>query len=235
MSFKSFSLGLIGSFLLPWLLIVVVPYATMQRIEPVEFNENDDGSTGVYVPSRPGRVADGAKVYAANGCYVCHTQLIRPTYVGSDMWRDDWAGRVVPDDQIDTRRETTVFDFNGEAFAQIGLNRIGPDLANIGHRVDAYVSGRDTTAEQWLYMQLYNARPRTYSSACPSGPQFFDLREKTGQRSAEALPVAAPEGREVVPNADARALVSYLISLKKDDKVPYSLNYRADKKRAIEQ
>ncbi len=235
MTFKSFSLGLLASFMLPWLLIVVVPHTTMQCIDPVEFNENDDGRTGVYIPSRPGRIADGAKVYAANGCYVCHTQLIRPTYVGLDTWRDGWAGRSKTADNPDTRRETTVFDYNGEDFAQIGLNRIGPDLSNVGHRVDSYVSGRGDTAEQWLYRQLFNARLRVDSSGCPSGPQFFELREKVGQGRAEALSVAAPEGLEFVPNADARALASYLISLKKDDTVPYSMNYRADKKRAIEQ
>ena len=137
MTFRIFSLGLLGTFLWPWLLIIVVPYATMQRIERVEFNEEDDGRTGVYAPARPGRVADGAKVYAANGCYACHTQLIRPTYAGSDVWRDDWAGMKKTESNEETRRETTVYDYDGESFAQIGLTRTGPDLSNIGRRVES--------------------------------------------------------------------------------------------------
>ena len=40
------------------------------------------------------------------------------------------------------------------------------------------------------------------------------------------------EGREVLPNPKAKALVSYLLSLRKDDAVPYSLNYSRDKKKA---
>jgi cytochrome c oxidase cbb3-type subunit II len=237
MTFRTFSLGLLGTFLLPWLLIIVVPYATMQRIKPVEFNEDDDGRTGIYVPARPGRVGDGAKVYAANGCYACHTQLIRPTYAGSEVWRDDWAGRKAsPEHPVDTRRETTVFDYEGEEFAQIGLTRTGPDLQNVGRRVEGYVAGRGTSAEQWFYMHLYNPRAGDeYWSACPSNPHLFETVEVRGQGGGEALPVAAPEGREVLPTDEARALVSYLISLKKDDTVPYSLNSRADKKRAIEQ
>lgn len=236
MTFRLFTLGLFGTFLLPWLLIIVVPYATMQRIAPESFSEDDDGLTGVYVPARPGRVRDGAAVYAGNGCYVCHTQLIRPTYAGSDVWRDDWAGVKGSAEQAETRRETSVFDFNGEKFAQIGLTRTGPDLSNIGRRVEGYVAGRDLTPEQWFYMHLYNPRGGIkYWSVCPSGVHFFDIRKQIGQGSADALPVAAPEGLEILPTAEARALASYLISLQKDDQVPYSLNYRADKRRAIEQ
>ncbi|MDA0765522.1 MAG: cbb3-type cytochrome c oxidase subunit II [Verrucomicrobia bacterium] len=236
MTFRTFSLGLLGTFSLPWLLIVVVPYATMQRIQSVEFNEDDDGRTGPYVPARPGRVTDGAAVYAANGCYTCHTQLIRPTYAGTDMWREDWAGVHVAADNIDTRRETSVFDFNGEAFAQIGLTRTGPDLSNVGHRAESYVKGTETTPEEWFLMHLYNPRGDfEYWSSCPSNGHLFKVQKKEGQGSGEALAVKARKGKEVVPTAAARALASYLYSLQKDDQVPYSLNYRPDKKRAIEQ
>jgi cytochrome c oxidase cbb3-type subunit 2 len=167
---------------------------------------------------------------------ICHTQLIRPTYAGSEIWRDDWAGVKASADQAESRRETTVYDFNGESFAQIGLNRSGPDLSNIGRRVETYLQDSEGTSEEWFLMHLYNPRAGyEYWSACPSGPQFFVERKKNGQGSPEALPVQARDGMEILPNAQARALASYLISLQKDDQVPYSLNYRADKKRAIEQ
>ena len=110
MTFKSFFIGLRCSFLLPWLLLVVIPFASMQRVKPVRFNENDDGKDEVYVPRRAGRVTDGAGIYAANGCYVCHSQLIRPTYAGSDVWRPDWAGmKATQDVPVDSRRETSEF------------------------------------------------------------------------------------------------------------------------------
>ncbi len=97
MTFKTFIIGLLCSFGLPLLLIVIIPFSSMQAIEPVSFNENDDGMDEVYVPRRNGRITDGAKIYGANGCYVCHSQLVRPTSstAASDVWRSDWAGRKI--------------------------------------------------------------------------------------------------------------------------------------------
>jgi hypothetical protein len=52
-----------------------------------------------------------------------------------------------------------------------------------------------------------------------------------GQRSDEALAVSTKPGIEIVPGAKARALISYLMSLKHDDPVPASMDFSpADKK-----
>ena len=40
------------------------------------------------------------------------------------------------------------------------------------------------------------------------------------------------DGEEVLPTDKVRALTSYLLSMKKDDAVPYSINYSRDKKKA---
>ena len=40
-------------------------------------------------------------------------------------------------DRGDTRRETNAYDFIGEKFAHIGVTRMGPDLSNLGRRLDA--------------------------------------------------------------------------------------------------
>jgi cytochrome c oxidase cbb3-type subunit II len=45
------------------------------------------------------------------------------------------------------------------------------------------------------------------------------------------LPFPASEGMELVPSADAKALVSYLLSLKKDQKVPAVLDFAPAKKK----
>ena len=55
-------------------------------------------------------------------------------------------------------------------------------------------------------------------------------REIKGNPSPDALPVNAGEGFEIVPGPDAKALVSYLLSLKKDQKVPAVLNFAPAKK-----
>lgn len=230
MSLRTFILGLSATFGAAWLAIIVVPYFKMRGIEPVAFNETADGKTGVFIPKRAGRVADGAKVYAENGCYVCHTQVIRPTYAGTDMFRPDWAGLGADPDRGDTRRETNAFDFEGETFAQIGLSRMGPDLSNVGRRVES-IYAKDGDPAEWLYSHLYNPRlnPELWNSACPPHPFLFVKREIKGNPAADALPHPNSDQYDLVPGPDARALVSYLMSLKKDHPVPSSLNFAPQK------
>jgi cytochrome c oxidase cbb3-type subunit 2 len=225
MSFRTFILSLSASFGVAWLAIVIVPYFKMRAIEPAAIEEGE-GTGAVFIPKRAGRIADGAEVYAENGCYQCHTQLVRPTYAGNDMFRPDWGGIAADEDRGDTRRETNAFDFGGEKFAQIGVTRIGPDLSNLGRRVEAiYAKGLDP--EQWIYRHLYNPRwePIHRDSSCPSVSFLFDVRELKGNPSDEALPFPVGEGMEITPKPEARALASYLLSLKKDQSVPAFLNF----------
>lgn len=226
MSFRTFLLGLSLSFGVAWLAVVIIPFYQMRGIEPLVFTEEADGIDGVYVPKRAGRIADGSLVYAQNGCYLCHTQVIRPTYAGNDMFRPDWAGRSADEIRGDTRRETNVFDFEGEKFAHIGVVRLGPDLSNLGHRVELDYA-TDSSAEQWLFTHLYNPRhwPERRDSVCPSVRFLFDEREIKGQPSDDALPFTNKEGKQILPSSDAKALVSYLLSLKKDQAVPSALNF----------
>ncbi len=225
MSFRTFFLALSTSFGLAWLAIVIVPYIKMCALEPVLMEEGD-GTNAVYIPKRAGRIADGAEVYAANGCYQCHSQLIRPTYAGNDMFRPDWGGIAGDEDRGDTRRETNAFDFQGEKFAPIGVSRVGTDLSNLGRRVEAiYAKGGDS--EKWLYAHLYNPRwrPERRESTCPSFRFLFNVVKVKGNPSEDALDFPVDEGMEIVPKPEARALVSYLLSLKKDQPVPDSLNF----------
>jgi cytochrome c oxidase cbb3-type subunit 2 len=229
MSLRTFILGLSASFGVAWLAVIVIPYLKMRNLEPVPFPDSTT-TAGVFYPKRTGRVADGAKVYAENGCYLCHTQVVRPTYAGNDLYRPDWGGMKNDEARGDTRRETTAYDFAGETFAQIGTTRMGPDLSNLGRRLES-LTGADSTPEAWLYAHLYNPRsnPELWQSTCPPHPFFFEKREIKGSASADALQVDAGEGFELVPDSDAKALVSYLLSLKKDQAVPATLNFAPKK------
>jgi cytochrome c oxidase cbb3-type subunit 2 len=227
MSFRTFFLSLSASFGVAWLAIIIVPYLKMRSLEPVMFEE-ETGTDAVYIAKRAGRITDGSEVYAENGCYLCHTQLVRPTYAGNDMFRPDWGGFIHDDERGDSRRETNAYDFSGENFAHIGVARTGSDLSNLGVRVEQeYAKG--ISAEQWLYRYLYNPRsePNRRKSTCPSFRFLFDEREIHGLPSNEALPFETEEGKEIVPGAEAKALVSYLLSLKKDHPVPASLDFSA--------
>lgn len=224
MSLRSFILGLSASFGLPWLMVVVVPFLKMRAIEPIPLLDDTGETVGVFNPKRAGRVADGSKVYAQNGCYLCHTQVVRPTYAGNDLQRPDWGGRKT--DEEDTRRETNAFDFQGEEFAHIGVARLGPDLSNLGHRVEL-IHAKGSDPAMWLYSFLYNPRAeaKRSRSSCPSFAFLFKEKAITGSRSARALPGVGSETTQVVPGPDAEALVSYLLSLKKDQPVPAALDF----------
>ena len=230
MSLRTFILGLSASFGIAWLAIIVVPFIKMRNLAPIQLNEATDGATGIFYPKRTGRIANGALVYAENGCYLCHTQVIRPTYAGNDMYREDWGGLKADPDRGDTRRETNAYDFAGEKFAQIGVSRMGPDLSNLGRRVESiYAAGKDP--KTWLFAHLFNPRqePQRWKSTCPSFRFMFTERPVTGNPSADAIAVLEGGKIEVVPNEDAKARVSYLLSLKKDQAVPAVLSFSPPK------
>jgi cytochrome c oxidase cbb3-type subunit 2 len=73
-------------------------------------------------------------------------------------------------------------------------------------------------------MQLYAPRATDEWSVMPSFKHLYQVRKRQGQGAKTALSLAAkfaPEaGYEVVPTAEAEALVDYVLSLKKDYPVP---------------
>jgi cytochrome c oxidase cbb3-type subunit 2 len=226
MSLRLFIFALAASFGLPWLTMVVIPHFKMRDLAPIALDAAKDGGPGIFFPKRGGRIVDGARVYAENGCYLCHTQLVRPSYAGNDLYHADWAGLKADPDRGDTRRETNPYDYDGESFAQIGVMRLGPDLSNLARRLESSeASGADPAAV--LYAHLYNPRlnPRLRYSACPPHPFLFEKREIKGTRSSEALAVDAGPDYEWIPGPDAKALISYLLSLKKDQKPPAALDF----------
>lgn len=211
-------------FILVFTVMIALPYKSMAGAALPNFDEDIDEKEGVYNPLRSGRIANGSLVYEANGCALCHTQVIRPTDSGADMWRSDWAGSANHEDLGDTRRETHSFDYLGQERANIGLMRVGPDLSNLGIRVASYVKETDLSPEMYLYLQLYNARAKAESenSNCPSNSYLFDKVKRYGAAPQEALPIDDKEFL-YIPNEKAKALVSYLLSLKKDDLVPAAI------------
>ena len=233
MTLKSFLLGMVASFGAAWMFVIAIPVATMGNLEPVKMNDEEDAA--YYENKISGRVLNGGKIYQSNGCYACHTQLIRPTYAGHQIWRDDIAGVTIPADGIDTRRETTQYDYAGEKDAQIGLMRMGPDLSNLAYRAEKYAAKTNMSAEQWLIEHLYNPRNNEIRlgkggekldmswSNCPSQRQMFKTVPMNGQGDRLALK-ATKGGKQIVPKEDARVLVNYLMSMRRDDAVPVSMD-----------
>jgi cbb3-type cytochrome oxidase cytochrome c subunit len=111
-------LGIFGIFAFSWLGMTVVPNFQIGSLNP---QTDEDGGDAYPVPLS-GMVVRGARVYAANGCFYCHSQQVRPEYGGSDIERHWGDRRSAPRDYI---FEPIVF---------LGKMRIGPDLANVGHQ-----------------------------------------------------------------------------------------------------
>jgi cytochrome c oxidase cbb3-type subunit 2 len=193
-------LGLLLVFATSWLAFVVVPYVQIGRLRP----DIDDVTKDQTPPQFPGIAEEGRAVYAANGCVYCHSQQVGSRTSNADIDRDWGARRTVARDYLQDRA------------IYLGQSRIGPDLANIGVRKDTTDVTKYT--ETWLYAHLYDPTSVSPGTICPPMRFLFERRKIAGQPSTDALaPADSAElaQTEVVPTHDAKALVAYLLSLKR--------------------
>jgi cbb3-type cytochrome oxidase cytochrome c subunit len=108
-------------------------------------------------------------------------------------------------------RRTVADDFLYDQPVMPGLQRIGPDLANVGLRLPD---------PNWHLRHLYLPRSEVKGSTMPLYPFLFEKRKIGSSPDPDALvlsgPVAPPAGYEIVPKPEARALVAYLLNLRAD-------------------
>ena len=210
-SLKSFFAGLAFLFGLPWLVAIVLPWWSYYTLNRVAYDAADSAPDTYYPPVRPG-LALGAEVYARSGCAYCHTQMVRPSYAGADVWRPGWGGR----EQQKLARETRPNDYVGESFAFLGMARVGPDLSNVGSRI------KDAS---WHYKHLFSPRSAKAESVMPAFRNLFEKRMVTGLGTKEAVATQEEKGirYEFVPSNEAKALVEYLLTMRKDHKLPGKL------------
>ncbi len=214
LSLRKFVLFLGITFVFPWLFLIVIPHGKMKKqVEAVSWQDEAAGKTLMYPAGTPNIFQRGHAVYAAEGCANCHTQYIRPMYLGSDSYREGFgkAGTLTEPVRI---RETQPGDYAGEDYAYLGNARIGPDLSNVGYRY---------TADEF-HLHLYKPQAVHATSLMPPFSHLYEVRKIRGQRSADALALTGEHdpgpGMEVVPTETARALVDYLTTLKKDSPLP---------------
>jgi cytochrome c oxidase cbb3-type subunit 2 len=105
-------------------------------------------------------------------------------------------------------RQSVAEDYLYDQPVQLGCLRAGPDLANIGARVDA----------SWQLLHLYAPRSVMKGSTMPPFRYLFEVRKIGREPSPDALklpPEFSPTaGFEVVPKPEARELAAYLSSLR---------------------
>lgn len=211
-NFRTFILGLVASFGLPWLCLIVIPAMQYEHLTPVAYDKDKDGVEG-YFPPAPVN-GQGKLVYVREGCNQCHTQMIRPSQFGLDGWYKGW-GQDQEGRPAAAVRPSVMRDYLGEKYALLGVQRIGPDLANFGWRAgDAHA----------LHLRLYAPRILHDWTTMPAYTHLYRVQKIQGPASEHALQLprkfAPPVGYEVVPTPEADRLVEYLLSLKKDYPVP---------------
>ena len=205
--FRTFFFLVLGSFLFNWLFLVVFPWTTLGHQAPIQ----DEGSTDITPWDISGAAHRGEQIYAANGCVYCHTQQVRPANSGADIIRGWGTARDASDDKAPPIvRRTYPRDYIWQGRVFLGNSREGADLSNVAERF---------TDAPALYRYLYDPYILNSHSSMPAYRFLFITRRVSGQPSEDALTLAGddapPAGFEIVPTAQAKSLVAYLLSLKK--------------------
>ena len=189
------------------LLLLILGWAAMVLIPFLQFgsqNLHEDRETGENLPhALSGLAIRGSKVYEQNGCATCHTQQAR------NNRQDSTQGYG--------KRAAVARDFTYQPATFAGINRLGPDLTNIGTR---------KKSTDWHHQHLYNPTSVSPGSIMPSYAFLYEKRKINGQPSAEALTlpstIKVQEDYEIIPTEEAKALVAYLLSLDQSYSLPES-------------
>jgi cytochrome c oxidase cbb3-type subunit 2 len=141
---------------------------------------------------------EGRDIYIREGCYVCHSQMIRPFRSETERYGHySLAGESVYDHPF-----------------QFGSKRTGPDLARVGGRY----------SDEWHRIHLINPRDLVPESNMPGFP-WLDERVLDGEDTAAKMRALrtvgvpytdeqiAAAGGEVAGKTEMQALIAYLQGL----------------------
>jgi len=194
-------LGLFATMACSWTGFILAPQLQLGDLTQTNTVVVGDALSQTYPVAVPGVAHAGAEVYRANGCAACHTQLVRPNDLGSDLQRG-WG-----------RRRSLAEDYLFEQPVMLGSLRVGPDLANFGRLMD-------TNNNNEIYKRFFDPRSITPGSVMPPYRYLFETRKIGLFPSTNAFvppeKFAPPAGYEIVPRPEARALAAYLLSLHQD-------------------
>ncbi|HEV7925308.1 MAG TPA: cbb3-type cytochrome c oxidase subunit II [Verrucomicrobiae bacterium] len=191
-------LGLFATMACSWTGFVLAPQLQLGGLAQTNTVVVGDVLPQTYPLAQPGEAHAGSEVYRANGCAACHTEMVRPLDLGSDIQRSWGVRRSLAEDYLFANP------------VMLGSQRIGPDLANFGQRTDT----------NGVYLRLYDPGLITHGSVMPPYRFLFETRKIGFFPSPDALVLpdrdAPPAGFEIIPTEKARALAAYLLSLRQD-------------------
>jgi cytochrome c oxidase cbb3-type subunit 2 len=186
------NVGLLGV-----LTAVAISFGGLAEIVPLYF-------TGQVTEPAPGVEPysaielEGRDIYIREGCYVCHSQMIRPLRAETERYGHySLAGESVYDHPF-----------------QFGSKRTGPDLARVGGRY----------SDEWHRIHLRNPRDVVPESNMPGFPWLDEstldgtgTADKMSALRAVGVPYTdeqiAAAGTEVAGKTEMQALIAYLQGL----------------------
>ncbi len=161
--------------------VVAVGVASVFEIIPTFLIKSNIPTISTVLPYSPLEVA-GRDIYIAEGCYNCHSQMIRPIYAETQRYGDySKPGEFVYDRPF-----------------QWGSRRIGPDLAREGVK---------NPSASWHYQHFLNPQQFTAGSIMPSYKHLVegDLDFASIQPRIRALAMIGTPYGEAVKNAEGMA------------------------------
>ncbi|MGB5340252.1 MAG: cytochrome-c oxidase, cbb3-type subunit II [Gammaproteobacteria bacterium] len=176
------------------LIVAVVSIGGLVQIVPLFFQQSTTEAVAGLEPYTPLRLA-GRDVYVREGCYLCHSQMIRPFRAETERYGHySVAGEYVYDRPF-----------------QWGSKRTGPDLARVGGRY----------SDEWHRVHLVNPRDVVPESIMPGYPWLAETpaAAKDIVRKLEVLRMlGAPYSDEEIQNApkalegktEMDAMIAYL-------------------------
>ncbi len=185
----------------PWLLIglvlLVVSVGGLAEIVPLFFQKSTTEPIAGLKPYSALRLA-GRDIYIREGCYNCHSQMIRPLRAETERYGHySVAGESVYDHPF-----------------QWGSKRTGPDLARVGNRY----------SDEWHRAHLHNPRDVVPESNMPAYPWLEQTKLDNYDivsRMKALKRIGDPYTEEDIKNAPAElvgkteqdALIAYLQGL----------------------
>ena len=179
------------------LIVVVISIGGLVQIVPLFFQTSTTEAVAGLEPYTPLRLA-GRDIYVREGCYLCHSQMIRPFRAETERYGHySVAGEYVYDHPF-----------------QWGSKRTGPDLARVGGRY----------SDEWHRVHLNNPRDVVPESIMPGYPWLETTPADASaiQKKLEVLRLlGAPYSDEEIANApqalegktEMDAMIAYLQGL----------------------
>ena len=176
------------------LIIITVSIGGLVQIVPLFFQQSTTEAVAGLEPYSPLRLA-GRDIYIREGCYLCHSQMIRPFRAETERYGHySVAGEFVYDRPF-----------------QWGSKRTGPDLARVGGRY----------SDEWHRVHLLNPRDVVPESIMPGYP-WLETTPADASNISKKLEVlrllGAPYSDEDIANApqalegktEMDAMIAYL-------------------------